>query len=467
MRLTRIFVCWCASLPLYAGSIADMLAEAHRLLRKDDVARTAELVRRAVADAPNSPAVAEMMGELHFRQGEIVDAQTDFQKASALDATLARAWWGLGRVADCNSLHRTAENYFRKAFELDRDDPDVLLSYAETLHGDEHIEALRRYVKIAEHYAEPQRLEDVRMHIDLDEHTRASDLRRLVSAYRQMVVPLGVISDDNRNVRGYTVSVSFNGRARRLLLDTGASGILLRSKEAEKAGLERLSGAVARGIGDQGDRVSYFALARQIRIGDLEFGDYPVNVTSQKALYDEDGIIGTDIFGAFQITLDFRHRRMLLDPLPGGEPERDKTHDREIRPELVSFTPVFRIDHLLLASTKINGAKPVLFIVDTGSSRTLLAAAAAAAVTKLHASSNIRLRGISGSVEHVSETGKVLLEFAGFHQSAASMLALDTSRLSKEAGLEISGILGISWLQFLVTTLNYHDGLVKFELAER
>lgn len=445
-----------------------MLTEAHRLLRKDDVAGAAALARKSEAEAPNSPAVAEINGELHFRQGEIGDAQIDFKKATALDGTLARAWWGLGRVAECNSLHRTAEDYFRKAYDLDRDDPDVLLSYAEVLHGDEHIATLRRYVKIAKNYTEPQRLADVRMHIDLDEHTRGRDLRRLVSEYRQVTIPLGIISNDNRNIRGYTVSVSFNGRARRLLLDTGASGILLRSKEAEKAGLERLSGAVARGIGDQGDRESQFALAKQVRIGDVEFSDYPVNVTSQKSLYDEDGIVGTNVFGAFQITLDFRHRRILLDPLPGGEPERDQTHDRETRQEFGSFKPVFRADHLLLLSTKLNGSKPFLFIVDTGSSRTLLSSNAAAAVTKLHgSSSNVRLRGISGSVEHVSETGKVLVEFAGFQQGAPSMLALDLSRLSKEAGLEISGLLGISWLQFLVTTLNYHDGLIKFELAER
>jgi len=35
------------------------------------------------------------------------------------DAALARAWWGLARVAECTSMHKTADQYFRRAHDLD------------------------------------------------------------------------------------------------------------------------------------------------------------------------------------------------------------------------------------------------------------------------------------------------------------------------------------------------------------
>src|SRR5579864_3313993 len=304
---------------LCAESIPDSIAEARRLLRKDQVAAAAERIRNTIALEPRPATVHELLGEIHFRQGDVAAAQQDFEKASALDANLARAWWGLGRVSDCNSLHHTAEDYYRKAYDLAPDDPDITLSHAHFLKGRERIAALKRYLKLAANYAEPERLEDVRRDIAILEQVGDRELNRLTSAYGRTAIPLGILPRDGGTVRGFGLMVSINGgRPLNLLLDTGASGILLRSKAARRVGATELAETSVRGIGDEGGR-SHGAIAREVRIGGAVFADYLLDVADRKALYGEDGIIGTDVFAEFLETLDFRKQQLLLDPLPGGD----------------------------------------------------------------------------------------------------------------------------------------------------
>lgn len=377
------------------------------------------------------------------------------------DGKLARAWWGLGRVADCNSLHRTAEQYFRKAHDLDPGDPDILFSYAHLLQLPERLDALRRYLTLAAHYAEAERLEDVRRQIGVEEQVGGRELGLLASPYQRVEIPLVVLPHDEGNIRGFGVPVSINGsRPLRLLLDTGASGIILRAKAARKAGVERLAETVVRGIGDGGDRETYGAIAAEVRIGNLVFDDYLLDVADRSALHGEDGIIGTDVFADFLVTLDFRRRKLVLNPLPGGRPKRGQTCDRQV---LSDFIPVFRVSHLFLVATKISDTMPVLFILDTGASSTMISTKAASAATRVRADSNTRLRGVSGSVRRVSRAEDVMLEFAGFRQRNRNAIALDLNHLSKETGIEVSGLLGLPLLQAFTITLDYRDGLVKFE----
>ncbi|HYL77422.1 MAG TPA: aspartyl protease family protein [Bryobacteraceae bacterium] len=447
-----------------ADSLPDALAEAHRLLRKDQVAAAAALMRD-IARTGESAAVLEVLGEIHFRQGDVAAAQVDFEKSAALDANMARAWWGLGRVSDCNSLHHTAENYYRQAYDLAPDDPDIAMSHAHFLKGRERIAALQRYLELAVNYAEPERLEDVRKDIAIREQVGDRELNRLTSPYQRTAIPLGILPSDGGNVRGFGLMVSINGgRPLNLLLDTGASGILLRSKAARKVGATELAETSVRGIGDEGGR-SHGAIAREVRIGGAVFADYLLDVAGRKSIYGEDGIIGTDVFAEFLVTLDFRQRKLVLDPLPGGRPVRQRTYDRAALPALKDFTPVFRVDHLLLVETTIAETKPVLFILDTGASSTMISTQAAFRATKVHLDSGTRLRGVSGNVQKVWRTDDFVMQFAGFHQKNRNTIALDLEQLSKDAGIELSGLLGLPLLRAFILSLDYRDGLVKFQYA--
>ena len=65
-----------------------------------------------------------------------------------------------------------------------------------------------------------------------------------------------------------------------MILDTGASGISVSPRLAEKAGLQVISGEAsdAKGIGDKtpSSQISY--LASEVRVGDVVFADYPISV---------------------------------------------------------------------------------------------------------------------------------------------------------------------------------------------
>ena len=64
---------------------------------------------------------------------------------------------------------------------------------------------------------------------------------------------------DAHRMRGIGLSVRLNDRNAHLLLDTGAGGIMVSSKVAEKAGLTAISAAHFGGIGDKGLQSGYTA----------------------------------------------------------------------------------------------------------------------------------------------------------------------------------------------------------------
>ena len=58
-------------------------------------------------------------------------------------------------------------------------------------------------------------------------------------------------------------------------------------------------------------------VAERLRIGDLEFRDALIGVAETDFLANQDGLIGTDVFSEFLVTLDFANPGLRLDPLPG------------------------------------------------------------------------------------------------------------------------------------------------------
>jgi hypothetical protein len=88
---------------------------------------------------------------------------------------------------------------------------------------------------------------------------------------------------------------------------------------------------------------------------------------------------------------------------------------------------------------------------------------AAREVTKVHGDSDTIIKGLSGKVNKVYETGTVVLEFGGLRQKNEDMVAFDLSNISRDVGTEVSGTLGFAMLNWLKIKLDYRDALVKFE----
>ena len=122
---------------------------------------------------------------------------------------------------------------------------------------------------------------------------------------------------------------------------------------------------------------------------------------------------------------------------------------------------IWRNGHDLLLPVSIGAAKDKLFIIDTGAASMLISPSAAREVTKVHGDFDTHIVGVSGEVSHVYQTQDFLVTFARVRLHVDSMTAIDTSALSKDEGIELSGFLGAPVLNRLVLQIDYRDNLVN------
>ncbi len=444
---------------LCGGPLDDTLATGRKALEHDGVATAWKIAQKALADVPDSGAAHEFAGEVLFRRGQFTQADAEFKNAVELEPRLALAWWGLGRVAGCASMNKTAVEDFRRAYELNPKDPRILSAWIPQLRGQERAKALQTY--LAAMGTTPE-TEDLRQRMELAKALDGRQVTVLATPYHAAEIPLRAFDDPATGTRRYGLEVLVNGSPVKLVLDTGAAGIVMSRAAAERAGLGRIADGAVRGIGDNGKGTSgYRAVAEHFRIGDVEYRDALISIAEQNMAGIEDGLIGSNVFSEFLITLDFAAGKLRLNPLPGYRPG-EELPDRVEIPEMRDGARVYRFGHLLLVPVRVNSHEG-LFVVDTGAARTMMSYDLAAGVSNLNRDDRTTIRGLSGKVGDVYKTGNLELEFAGFAQKSIGVTAIDTWELSHRLGTEISGFLGLPVLDLFRLTIDYRDGLVKFE----
>jgi predicted aspartyl protease len=264
--------------------------------------------------------------------------------------------------------------------------------------------------------------------------------------------------------------VKFNDRASAvLLLDTGAPGITIGRKLAEKAGAVKIADSRIGGIGDQGSTLSYEAWVDKINIGSVEFHNCVVTVSSKNNVADEAGLIGTDVFSKFLVTLDFREQKVLLAPLPknpNAASDDDPAQDRYIAPEMQSFTKFYRFGHDIVVPVVVNDKAVGNFILDTGADLNTMSPKLASQVTKASSDGDYKMSGVSGKVQEVLTGQKAILQFAKMRIESHDLPVFSTDSVSASEGTEIAGFIGIRTLVQMKMTIDYRDGLVNLEVYE-
>jgi tetratricopeptide (TPR) repeat protein len=456
----------------YAG-----IARAY-LKKKDDTDAYAAAAK-AVELAPNAPDAKAAQGESLFRQGKITEAEKEFVEVINSGAENARAYYGLARVSQTITYFRREKTMIDKAHALDPADPDITRMWMSTLTLNEHIQALEAYLA-----AESD--DDVEARTNLERQlTNLKNLPgtpqhqcRMVSKISSTTVDLGLVSDGPQRIHGFGLDVKFNGVSGHLLLDTGASGILIDHKLAEKAGLEHVNESSVRGIGDKGSMGSYLGRADKIQVGDIEFADCNVQVIDQSRIVGTEGLFGAVEFSHFLVDLDMPGRKMHLSELP-PRPNEEATqtalgsaqtpaqaprfYDRYVAPEMKDYTPVFRINHMLLIPTTLNNSVSKLFLIDTGSFTNFVTPEAAREVTHVGGDPRMRVHGISGDVKDVYSADNLTLTFSHLKEENQGMVSVDMKNMSDSAGTEISGTLGFILLRLLDIKIDYRDALVHFD----
>ncbi len=448
------------------GAVAPNVLLVEVLLGAERVDEARQAADRALASNGAAADLHRVEGDVHFRQGDIFGAEKEYKLAVKTDPKNARAVLGVARVYQSGSINGKARILIYQAHNLDPEDPAIEAAL-ERIEGNTPASLARweQAIKIrADEGPEIGTIaRELRARVASTKRLQGKTESELASPYGHYQVPLSVERDGER-ATGLGITIQINDLKTQLQLDTGASGLIISSKMAERSGVERLADVDLGGIGNQGPVKGWLGYAERIRFGDLEFRNFIVRVSEKGAVTDTGGLIGTDVFSRFLVNLNFKAHRLELDALPGPLWDGQKMVDRYEGPELADFSQFLRLGHDVLVPTRISDGPAVLFLVDTGSTFSMISTNAAPAVTKLRSDPRVRIKGISGEVKMVYSAEKVTLEFAHFRQENQDLTAFDLSRFSRGAGAEITGIMGLPLLHlFRSVTIDYRDGRIKFD----
>jgi tetratricopeptide (TPR) repeat protein len=426
-----------------------------------------DVINAAVKAHPDSARLHATRGDIVFREGQVLEADTEYKLAAKLDPKNAEAYFGEARVFDMARLRKTAHLLYLKAFELNRKNP----RYEQTLYaleGNSPENILRWQKRLAEPGIDERLAMILTRRIAEAKALNGKPAFELASAYGEYQMPLSLATRDRR-ILGVALTVAIGKEKTQLEVDTGASGLLVSSRFAKRAGLQRLADSQVAGIGNDVPHKGWVGYAEQMEIGGVQFRNCLVEVSEKLDVNDQDGLIGTDIFRRFFVKINFYTRKLELSPLPGPAWDGSQPVDRQKLPDQTDYVQVFIIGHHLLIPGRISEKigeeqSPGLFLIDTGSSRNFISTKIGIDVTKMHDDNFAKVRGLGGSVKKVYTADKVVLEFAKFRQANLDMLSVDLTNISRSSGTEVAAMLGIPVLAiFRSITLDYRDGLVKFE----
>lgn len=447
------------------------------LLKLDDADTAADKSSRALELFPHSAVTLAADGDVKFRHGLMAEAEEQYTAALKLDQKCARAWLGMGRIYSAESFMQRSRKALARAHELAPDDGDILYYWSVELPYPQNVEGLEKHLAEFRDDAEWERHE--REYVDFLKALAGRKVWVPARELQQAEIKLhpiyadspiatqenpsplarqSIINNAEAHLRGYSLQVNLNGRARaRVMLDTGASGLTISRKLAEKIGAKKLSEHSMEGVGNAGPLKGYEAWVDKVTIGELEFHDCHVHV-SPRGNPDYDGLIGTDVFGDHLVIVDLPARKLRLEPLPETAERTPGTAPASQG----SFTRFYRFGHMLLIPTRVGESIPGLFLLDTGFSSNAISPQVARQVSKVR-DSNLTVKGINGSVKEVFTADKAVLEFSRFRHAYQDIATFDVHGISKDLGTEVSGFIGFATLKTMKMTIDYRDGLVEFE----
>jgi Flp pilus assembly protein TadD/predicted aspartyl protease len=478
---------------LDAGLVRTLLRER----KLDDASSTAQA---AVAAKPDSVPLLTVLAEVQYRQGKVAEAAGTADQAFRADRCYGRLYLLRGRILRLNSMYASANRAIGIAHQLDPWDAEIGGAWVQTLPLEKRVEQQKQYLATASGIDPGERVRGEKyLKYLLAEAANPGKNCRVVSTATStelQLIPLwsddkfacdryGYCGQTGKHILGWGLHVFFNGREGQLEVDSGASGLVIGRATADRAGLKPDERVQLGGVGDQGGQGGYTAKVESIKVGGLEFRDCMVEVTDRKEVIGVDGLIGTDVFSSYLVTLDYPMRKFSLTPLPArpgddsasalnteaasqgagtsaGTEQSAGPQDRYIAPEMKDYVPFFRAGHFVIIPVTLNHQTQRLFMVDSGAFSSSISPEAAAAVTKVRGSL-VTIQGMSGEVKKVSESDQIVFNFGGIQQTNNNLFAFDTSNMTRFAGLEISGFLGNTILRELATHIDYRDGLIKFD----
>jgi Tfp pilus assembly protein PilF len=469
------------------GSSAAMAGLVRTTLAEGKLPEALALAMKYDAAHPNDALLLDALGEVRFRRGEVDEAAMAFNRSAHLVPCSGQTQYDMYRFLNLSGMYASAQRRLDLAHALAPENQEIAArwrtSHAVQQTPEQRLAALKQSLENPSLPEEQKaRFETAIKIIEAGERGSCE----LVTPVTEVKLPMASISTvANPDVMYEAgLEVQINGKKRRLEIDTGASGLVLTSAVAKAAGLVPEVEVKMSGIGDKGAASSFVTHVDDIKVGSMEFKNCRVGVLEPgnelEKTPDIDGLIGTDVFRDYVVTLDTPSREVRIGPLPKRPDEQTaktpslatttdqqgpvsaaaSARDRYVAPEMKDWTPVFRSAHFLIFPTAIGNAPLKLFIMDSGSSHSLISLSAAREVAQVSGFSAPTIKGLNGEVQKVQVADKVTLGFAGVRQVVNGMTSIDTSAISRNVGVDISGFIGFPTLRELVISIDYRDNLV-------
>ena len=458
------------------------------------------LAKQYQAAHPKDADVLDALGEVRFRRGEIGETSLAFNTAGHLNPCSARTHYDASWFLAFYGMYASSQLRINMAHALAPNDPVITRRWETTQRKPMTAEQQLAWLKDRLDHPSAPLADDDRQAIEaaikgVETSEKGScELVTPVSAAKLPVIPIVPIMDGNGSapldVIADGLDVLINGKRKRLEIDTGASGLLLSRSVAKAAGLVPELETTAEGFGDEGPASAYVTHVDSIRVGGMEFRNCMVRVLEKRSVIGTDGLIGTDVFRDFVVTLDTPARELRLGPLPtlppymhpdeaaagplslqtlsegtmseGSAPVSlaERARDRYVAPEMKDWTPVFRAEHMLIFPTVVGNASTKLFLMDSGAEMSMITPAAAREVSSVTVAPWRSVTGIDGKVRQVFAADSVGISFAGVRVVTWGMSSFDSALLSSDTGAELSGVIGFPTLRELVVSIDYRDNLV-------
>lgn len=427
------------------------------LLQEGKISQASAQVSGILPDNARSAIVLTALAEVQLRQGLPWLAMKSLDAVQAVNPCYARGDLVRSRALRIDSMYASERTEIQRAFEMDPADPDIQGAWQEIVSSANEIKSIDQSLGTTNDLdVKARQTAEASTHSLMLRLSESSQTCQALPTVASATLPLLALTEEDKrqHVNRYQLEVQLPQSSAKLLVDTAASGLYISRALAEQNKLHR-------GVGAPEGTVH----VDDVRIGPLEFRDCTVGVSDTPLTGNTDGFIGTDMFASYLITLDFRLKRLTLEPLPsqlGLLPG-----DRSVPPELKGFTPVYHRRQYLLLPITVDSKSSQLFVLGSGMPYTAMTSEVAHSLSNLKMDFTNSARTASGAKEEFYRD-KFDLQLANLPLIQHRRIAeYDLSTIDQNAGFQVAGVLGLDILRSLVLHMDYRDGLVRFDLADR
>lgn len=493
--LSAIHLTAYASTGAAAGDeIRDHLKRAASHIRRADLVKAEDLLRKAVEIDPTRSDVKVELGFVLTKQRRLIEAYDLLLPIAQAEPKNTRAFavfgttlLAAGRFAEAKVLFYTAINYnkkehlawagygmvdfyenriedslenLREAVYRGPNEPDYVFTLAQICARSE------RYKEAAENY---KRFLQVSENTDADRRARIKGLIDFLS-YLGLVDKLYSLSGAERSVVPFelvgnrpVIRLKVNGRpdVLRFVLDTGSGISVVSNKTAKRLRIGKVArGGFARGLGGDGKFEIVYGILREIALGDVTIRNVPVYLRDfHHSGTEVDGYIGLALISKFLTTVDYGNSTMSLT-------KRD-ADVRQFTADSGELSLPLRLTSsgFLSGEVQLEGVSaPLNFIVDTGASISVISDEVAKidAISQFAAPGKLTVVGSAG-VSDDKQTYKLpKVSFGNHTRKDVMAVALDLGLINEASGFEQAGILGGNFLKNYRLTFDFKNSKVIF-----